>query len=67
MKVPGRLTTSIERTACPPWGLDGGEPAGTATLAPGTNPIEIVATDVRSRHREPDEEDRLVIQTVRTF
>ncbi|MBR0859108.1 hydantoinase B/oxoprolinase family protein [Bradyrhizobium liaoningense] len=24
MKVPGRLTTSIERTACAPWGLDDG-------------------------------------------
>jgi len=24
MKVQGRLTTSIERTACPPWGLAGG-------------------------------------------
>ena len=26
MKVPGRLTTSIERTACVPWGLDDGHP-----------------------------------------
>jgi N-methylhydantoinase B len=32
MKVPGRLTTSIERTACPPWGLDGGQPGATGRV-----------------------------------
>lgn len=38
MKVSGRLTTSIERTACPPWGLDGGK-AGE----PGR--VEVLRTD----------------------
>lgn len=32
MKVSGRLTTSIERTACPPWGLDGGQPGATGRV-----------------------------------
>lgn len=32
LKVPSRLTTSIERTACPPWGLNGGEPGATGRV-----------------------------------
>lgn len=32
LKVPTRLTTSIERTKCPPWGLDGGEPGATGRV-----------------------------------
>lgn len=32
LKVPSRLTTSIERTACPPWGLNGGEPGVTGRV-----------------------------------
>lgn len=32
MKVSGRLTTSIERTVCPPWGLDGGQPGATGRV-----------------------------------
>lgn len=32
MKRPGRLTTSIERTACPPWGLAGGESGSTGRV-----------------------------------
>ena len=32
MKVAGRLTTSIERTACPPWGLEGGQPGATGRV-----------------------------------
>jgi N-methylhydantoinase B len=32
MKVSGRLTTSIERTACPPWGLDGGGAGSTGRV-----------------------------------
>lgn len=38
MKVAGRLTTSIERTACPPWGLDGGQPGATGR-------VEVVRSD----------------------
>jgi N-methylhydantoinase B len=32
MTLPGRLTTSIERTKCPPWGLEGGEPGATGRV-----------------------------------
>jgi N-methylhydantoinase B len=32
MKGPGRLITSIERTACPPWGLAGGKPGATGRV-----------------------------------
>ena len=41
VKVPCRLTTSIERTACPPWGLDGGQPGVTGR-------VEVLHTDGRS-------------------
>ena len=32
MNRPARLTTSIERTACPPWGLAGGEAGATGRV-----------------------------------
>jgi N-methylhydantoinase B len=32
MLVPGRVTTSIERTRCPPWGLQGGAPGETGRV-----------------------------------
>ena len=38
MKVSARLTTSIERTSCPPWGLDGGQPGATGR-------VEVIRTD----------------------